>query len=74
MVVELFEIHDELPEKAEEFIMNLHENIDPYAPFRPQLIGIPESMDRQDKWLHSLYEKFCNQDSETASEIWDDED
>lgn len=73
MVVELHKIKDELPEQAEDFIINLYENIDPYAPFFQQLIGLPDGQEKQMKWLYSLYEKFCNQDPDTAQEIWDDE-
>ena len=71
MVVELFEIHDELPEQAEDFIIKLHKNLDPYTPFSEQVIGLPESVEKQTKWLYSLYEKHINQDSEASQEIWD---
>lgn len=73
MVEELFEIHDELSEDAEDFILNLHEHIDPYSPFFEQLIGLPDGMERQMKWLYSLYEKYCNHDQDAGNEVWEDE-
>jgi hypothetical protein len=72
LIERLYEIHDELPEDAEDFVINLKENVNPYEPLRDQLIGLPESVERQEKWLHSLYERFCNEDEDAAEEIWDD--
>ena len=73
MVQELYEIHDELPELAEEFIMNLYRNIDPCVDFRLQLIGLPMGVEKQMKWLYSLYERYINFDTDAAQEYWDDD-
>ncbi len=72
MLEELFRIKDELPEQAEDFIIQLHEHIDPHTPFSEQLIGLPRSMAKQVTWLNSLYEKYCNDDEDTAEELWDE--
>lgn len=72
MVEDLYKIHDELTQEAEDFIMKLHENLDPHTPFREQVIGLPASVEKQEKWLFSLYEKHVNFDDEAAREYWDE--
>lgn len=73
MVVELHEVKDELTPEAEDFIIELYDNVDPHAPFSEQLIGLPEAVDRKLKWLYSLYDKHINFDPEAAREYWEDD-
>lgn len=71
MIEDLYKIHDELPEAAEDFVISLKENLDPFEPLRDQLIGLPESVDKQEKWLYRLHKKHVDLED---LEDWDDED
>ena len=68
MVCDLMGCRDDMTEKASNFITKLHMFLDPYLPFREQVEGDPE---KQEKWLHSLYERHMNEDEEAADDIWD---
>lgn len=73
MICELMDCRDDMTDSAREFIESLYHNLSPHEPFKDQLIGLPESMDKQEKWLLSLYEKHCNEDDEAAEDIFDDD-
>lgn len=70
MVVELMEFLNEIDsDNAAEFIEKLYTNLDPYMPFAEQVIG---DVEKQSKWLYSLYEKYINQDEDAAREVYED--
>ena len=73
MICSLYEIIDELETDAQqEFIKSLYNNLDPYQPFEEQVEGLEESVEKQTKWLYSLYEKYVEGDDESAKEVWED--
>lgn len=72
MIQELFEMVDDLETTAQqEFITNLHEHIDPHAPFFEQLIGLPESQEKQNDWLYVLHDYYCNGNEDAFDELDD---
>jgi hypothetical protein len=72
MIVELHEILDDLNDNQAKFIKKLYNFLDPYEPFLEQMEGLSMG-EPQLKWLHSLYERYCNFDDEAAEEIYEDE-
>lgn len=71
MVVELMEFVNEIEsDKAADFIENLYQNLDPYAPFEDQMQG---DVEKQRKWLYSLFERYVNEDPEAAAEIYEED-
>lgn len=69
-VRELYAVIDDIDSpKAQDFIQNLHDFLDPYIPFEEAVEG---DCDRQFRWLNSLYERYVNGDEEAAEEWWDE--
>lgn len=73
MVIKLMEFINEIDsDRAAEFVENLYEHLDPYTPFEDVVEGNQESVEKQRKWLYSLYEKYVNKDPEAAQEVYED--
>lgn len=62
-------INEFTTDDSEDFVRKLYQNLDPYEPFEEQVIG---DVEKQRKWLYSLYEKFVNEDEDAAREIYED--
>jgi len=72
MVQELMLYMDEFDtDEQKQFIQSLFDNLDPYTPFCDQMEGLAGG-ENQEKWLYSLYERYCNGDEDAAREIYDE--
>ena len=69
MTVELMEYINEIDsDNAAEFVENLYKNLEPHTSFDEQIMG---DVEKQRKWLFSLYERYVNDDLEAAGEIYE---
>ena len=72
MIEDLYSLREEFDTEAQRvFIEDMHAHVDPYAPFKDQMVGL-ENGEPQERWLYSLWERYINLDEDAANEIYED--